>query len=157
MKQVMSSILLLFLLNLVLTATTARSEGNCPVVPGLPGRDGRDGEPGRDGPPGPPGTFSYSELIAITKDLREQMKTIDVDSLIEELRKRVNDFNCSQDLGRNCSTPAMSCLHIYQCEQSPPSGLYWIVGRDGNETTSVHIYCDMDNIIGIPALKVGQE
>ena len=145
MKQVMSSILLFFLLNLVLTATTARSEGNCPVVPGLPGRDGRDGAPGRDGPPGPPGTFSYSELIAITKDLREQMQTIDVDSLTEELRKRVNDFNCSQDLGRNCSTSAMSCLHIYQCEQSPPSGLYWIVSRDGNETTSVRVYCDMNN------------
>ena len=140
MKQVVSSILLLFLLNLVLTVTTARSEGNCPVVPGLPGRDGRDGAPGRDGPPGTPGTFSYSELIAITKELREQMQTIDVDSLTEELRKRVNDFNCSEDLGRNRSTPAMSCLHIYQCEQSPPSGLYWIVGRDGNET-----YCDMDN------------
>ena len=145
MKQVMSSILLLFLLNLVLTATTARSEGNCPVVPGLPGRDGRDGAPGRDGPPGPPGTFSYSELIAITKELREQLQTIDVDSLTEELRKRVNDFNCSQDLGRNRSTPAMSCLHIYQCEQSPPSGLYWIVSRDGNETTSVRVYCDMVN------------
>ena len=145
MKQVMSSILLLFLLNLVLTATTARSEGNCPVVPGLPGRDGRDGAPGRDGPPGPPGTFSYSELIAITKELREQMPTIDVDSLTEELRKRINDFNCSQDLGRNCSTPAMSCLHIYQCKQSPPSGMYWIVGRDGNETTSVKDYCDMDS------------
>ena len=145
MKQVMSSILLLFLLNLVLTATTARSEGNCPVVPGLPGRDGRDGAPGRDGPPGPPGTFSYSELIAITKELPEQMQTIDVDSLTEELRKRVNNFNCSQDLGRNHSTPAMSCLHIYQCEQSPPSGLYWIVSRDGNETTSVRVYCDMNN------------
>ena len=141
----MSSILLLFLLNLVLTVTTARSEGNCPVVPGLPGRDGRDGAPGRDGPPGPPGTFSYSELIAITKELQEQLQTIDVDSLTEELRKRVNDFNCSQDLGRNHSTPAMSCLHIYQCEQSPPSGLYWIVGRDGNETTSVRVHCDMDN------------
>ena len=141
----MSSILLLFLLNLVLTVTTARSEGNCPVVPGLPGRDGRDGAPGRDGPQGPPGTFSYSELIAITKDLQEQIPTIDVDSLTEELRKRVNDFNCSQDLGRNRSTPAMSCLHIYQCEQSTPSGLYWIVGRDGNETTSVRVYCDMDN------------
>ena len=145
MKQVMSSILLLFLLNLVLTATTARSEGNCPVVPGLPGRDGRDGAPGRDGPPGPPGTFSYSELIAITEKLQEQLQTIDVDSLIEELRKRVNNSNCSQDLGRNCSTPAMSCLHIYQCEQSPPSGLYWIVGRDGNKTTSVRVYCDMDS------------
>ena len=145
MKQVMSSILLLFLLNLVLTVTTARSEGNCPVVPGLPGRDGRDGAPGRDGPPGPPGTFSYSELIAITEELQEQMQTIDVDLLTEELRGRVNDFNCSQDLGRNCSTPAVSCLHIYQCEQSPPSGLYWIVGRDRNETTSVHVYCDMDN------------
>ena len=145
MKQVMSSILLLLLLNLVLTATTARSEGNCPVVPGLPGRDGRDGAPGRDGPPGPPGTFSYSELIAITKDLQEQMQTIGMDSLTEELRKRVNDFNCSQDLGRNCSTPAVSCLHIYQCEQSPPSGLYWIVSRDGNENTSVRVYCDMDN------------
>ena len=69
----MSSILLLFLLNLVLTATTAQSEGNCPVVPGLPGRDGRDGAPGRDGPLGPPGTFFYSELIAITKELREQV------------------------------------------------------------------------------------
>ena len=145
MKQVMSSILLLFLLNLVLTVTTAQSEGNCPVVPGLPGRDGRDGTPGRDGPPGPPGAFSYSELIAITKELREQIHTIDVDSLTEELRKRVNDFNCSQDLGRNRSTPAMSCLHIYQCEQSPPSGLYWIVSRDRNETTLVQVYCDMDN------------
>ena len=141
----MSSILLLFLLNLVLTVTTARSEGNCPVVPGLPGRDGRDGAPGRDGPQGPPGTFSYSELIAITKDLQEQIQTIDIDSLTEELRKRVNNFNCSQDLGRNRSTPAMSCLHIYQCEQSPPSGLYWIVGRDRNETTLVRGYCDMDN------------
>ena len=59
----MSSILLLFLLNLVLTATTVRSEGNCPVVPGLPGRDGRDGAPGRDGPPGPPGTFSTSICV----------------------------------------------------------------------------------------------
>ena len=74
----------------MLTATTARPEGNCPVVPGLPGRDGRDGAPGRDGPPGPPGTFSYSELIAITKDLQEQMQTNDVDSLTEELRKREN-------------------------------------------------------------------
>ena len=145
MKQVMSSILLLFLLNLVMTAKTARSEGNCPVVPGLPGRDGRDGAPGRDGPPGPPGTFSYSELIVITKELQEQTQTCDMDSLTEKLRKRVNDFNCSQDLGRNRSTPAMSCLHIYQCEQSPPSGLYWIAGRDGNETTSVQVYCDMDN------------
>ena len=125
----------------MLTVTTARSEGNCPVVPGLPGRDGRDGAPGRDGPPGPPGTFSYSELIAITKELREQMQTIYEDLLTEELRKRFNS-NCSQDLGRNCSTPAMSCNHIYQCEQSPPSGLYWI---GGNETTSVRVYCDMDN------------
>ena len=145
MKQVMSSILLLFLFNLVLTASTARSEGNCPVVPGLPGREGRDGAPGRDGPPGPPGTFSYSEFIAITKELQEQKQTIDVDSLTEELRKRGDDLTCSQDLGRNRSTPAMSCLHIYQCEQSPPSGPYWIVGRDGNETTSVRVYCDMDN------------
>ena len=142
MKQVMSSILLLFLLNLVLTATNARSEGNCP---GLPGRDGRDGAPGRDGPPGPPGAFSYSELIAITKELREQMQTIDVVSLTEEPRKRVNNFNCSQDLGRNRSTPAMSCLHIYQCEQSPPSGLYWIVSRDGNKITSQRVYCDLNN------------
>ena len=142
MKQVMSSILLLFLLNLVLTATTARSEGNCPVVPGLPGRDGRDGAPGRDGPPGPPGTFSYSDLIAISGELREQMQTIYKDLLTEELMKRVKNFNCSQDLGRNHSTPAMSCLHIYQCEQSPPSGLYWI---GENETTSVCGYCDTDS------------
>ena len=140
MKQVMSYILLLFLLNLVLTATTARSEGNCPVVPGLPGRDGRDGAPGRDGPPGPPGTFSYSELIAISGELREQMQTIYKDLLAEELMKRVKNFNCSQDLGRNCSTPAMSCLHIYHCEQSPPSGLYWI---GENETTLVRVYCDI--------------
>ena len=31
--------------------------------------------------------------------------------------------------GRNHSTPAMSCLHIYQCEQSPPSGPYRMVAR----------------------------
>ena len=31
------------------------------------------------------------------------------------------------------------------CEQSPPSGLYWIVGGDGNKTTLVQVYCDMDS------------
>ena len=30
-------------------------------------------------------------------------------------------------------------------EQSPPSGLYWIGGGDGSETTLVQVYCDMDS------------
>ena len=138
----MSSTLRLLLLNLAMTAITVKSQGSCPSIQGQPGRDGRDGVPGKDGipgsdgMPGPPGVLSYSQLIAASTDIKTQVQT----SLDEQLNKRTCTSSCSPYLGANSNTPAWSCLHIYQCDCTSPSGMYWIMGN-----ATKQVYCDMDN------------
>ena len=143
--SMMSSILFLFLLNLVLTAVTIHSQEYYATVSGKPGRDGRDGVPGKDGIPGsngipgPPGEFLYSELTSASSSIKTQAQAW----LDDQLSQSTASSTCSQYLGWNSTTPATSCLHIYRCDCTSPSGMYWISEGSSGATLS-QVYCDME-------------
>ena len=89
---------------------------------GSDGRDGVDGAPGRngtDGLPGPPGTISEAVIEQLRADILE-----DVRKLL--LCKGIRETN-----------PASSCMEVYQCNSTAPSGYYWV----STTTTVLQVYC----------------